>query len=413
MKSDIDRLMQEQNLDAFIVAGGEEFNAVRYYLSNGAHITHGTIFKVRGKDPLLVCNRMELEEAQKSGLRVMTDVELGYYDVLGEAENNAQKATALFWSKVLSYEGLDEGRVGLYGTWQVNLTIALYDMLFEEVDEYNFVAETSPTLFDRAMLTKDAEEIERLKSVADRTNEAMSEAWDFITGLKADGEYLLNDAGEKVTIGDIKTLVRRELMARGLEDTGMIFAQGRDAGFPHSRGEDDMPLQLGKSIVFDLFPRELGGGYHHDMTRTWCIGYAPREVQAIYDTVMEAFDISVETYGLNKPTHIMQEAVLDYFEGKGHPTTRSDTRTMEGYVHSLGHGVGINIHERPAVSHMRRDDIFEVGNAVTIEPGLYYPDRGIGVRVEDFFIIDENGELISITPFRKDLVIPIDGVSQT
>jgi Xaa-Pro aminopeptidase len=73
--------------------------------------------------------------------------------------------------------------------------------------------------------------------------------------------------------------------------------------------------------------------------------------------------------------------------------------------------VGINIHESPAISHIRRVDVFEVGNAITIEPGLYYPDRGMGVRVEDFFIINENGELISITPFRKDLVIPIEGVS--
>jgi Xaa-Pro aminopeptidase len=380
-------------------------------MSNGAHITHGTIFKVRGQVPLLVCNRMELEEAQKSGLRVMTDIELGFSDILESTENDVVKATALFWSQVLSNEGLDEGRVGLYGTWQINLTLALYDVLFEEVDEYDFVAETSPTIFDKAMLTKDDEELQRIQSVAERTNETMQAVWDFIAGLRADGNYLVNEANEKVTIGDIKTLVRRELMARGLEDTGMIFAQGRDAGFPHSRGENDMPLEMGKSIVFDLFPRELGGGYHHDMTRTWCIGYAPSDVQALYDTVMEAFDISLESYGLNKPTHTMQEAVLDYFEAKGHPTSRTNNRTMDGYMHSLGHGVGINIHESPAISHIRRVDVFEVGNAITIEPGLYYPDRGMGVRVEDFFIINENGELISITPFRKDLVIPIEGVS--
>ena len=138
-----------------------------------------------------------------------------------------------------------------------------------------------------------------------------------------------------MTIGDVKDLVRRELMARGLEDTNMIFAQGRDAGFPHSRGEADMPLQVGQAIVFDLFPRELGGGYHHDMTRTWCIGYAPPEVREIHDAVMEAFDISVETFGLNKPTHLMQEAVQDHFENAGHPTTRSHPSTMEGYVHTL------------------------------------------------------------------------------
>lgn len=412
MKSDIDRLMHERNLDAFIVAGGEEFNAIRYYLSNGAHITHGTIIKVRDKETLLICGGMELEEAQKSGLRVATTAELGFYEVFKEADNDPIKAQAHFWGKVLVEEGLNEGRVGLYGTWQVNKTIALYEILFEEFDQYDFVAETPSTLFDEAMLTKDDDELERIKSVAQRTNDVMAIAWDYIASLTADGDYLVNGDGQQVTIGDIKTLVRRELMMRGLEDTGMIFAQGRDAGFPHSRGEDDMPLQMGKSIVFDLFPRELGGGYHHDMTRTWCIGYAPDEVQEIYDTVMEAFDISVETYGVNKPTHLMQKAVLDYFEAKGHPTTRSTVGTMEGYVHSLGHGVGIDIHESPSISHVRRDDIFQVGNAVTIEPGLYYPDKGIGVRVEDFCIVDKNGELISITPFRKDLVIPIQGITE-
>jgi len=411
MKSDIDRLMKDRDLDALIVAGGEEFNTIRYYLTNGAHITRGTIIKLRDQDALLVCNGMELEEAQKSGMRIKTDGELGFYDIYKDADNDVNKATAQFWKKLLIDEGLSAGRVGLYGTWQVNTTIAIYNMLLAEASEFEFVAESSPTLFTEAMLTKDDEEIERIKWVAERTNEAMSVAWDYIAGLAVDDNYVVDEDGQNVTIGDIKTLVIRELMARGLEDTGMIFAQGRDAGFPHSRGEADMPLEIGKSIVFDLFPREMGGGYHHDMTRTWCIGYAPNEVQELYDTVMEAFDISVETYGVNKSTYHMQEAVLDYFESKGHPTTRTDSGTMQGYVHSLGHGVGIDIHESPSISHVRRDDIFQIGNAVTIEPGLYYPDDGIGVRVEDFFIVDKNGELISITPFRKDLVIPIEGVS--
>ena len=79
MKSDIDRLMLERDLDAIIVCGGEEFNTARYYLSKGAQITHGSIFKLRDKPALLVCSRMELEEAAKSGLDVKMDVELGYF----------------------------------------------------------------------------------------------------------------------------------------------------------------------------------------------------------------------------------------------------------------------------------------------------------------------------------------------
>lgn len=407
MKSDLDRLMRDRKLDAFIVTGGEEFNAARYYLSSGAHITHGTIFKLVDRRALLVCSRMELEEAAKSGLEVLTDAELGYHDRLKEAEGDGMRATTLFWSDVLTRLGLREGRIGLYGAWQVNKTIALFKLLSAELAQYEFVAEAEGTLIEEAMLTKDADEIRRIRSVALHTNEVMEKAWDFIAGLRRVGNSLRNEDGAPATIGDVKDLVRRELMARGLEDTGMIFAQGRAAGFPHSRGEADVPLRAGQAIVFDLFPRELGGGYHHDMTRTWCIGYARPEVQAAYDTVMEAFDISVEAFGLNKPTHLMQEAVLDYFEGAGHTTTRSEPSAMEGYLHTLGHGVGIDIHERPSISHLRRDDICQIGNILTIEPGLYYPERGFGVRVEDLFVVNQNGELESLTPFRKDLVIPL------
>ena len=407
MKADLDRLMRERDMDAIIVAGGEEFNAARYYLSNGAQITHGAIFKALCKPALLVCSGMELEEARKSGLDVMTDVELGYYDRYSAAEGDSMLATARHWSDILAHLGLRSGHVGLYGAWQINKTISLVERLRQELRQFEFVAEAENTLIEEAMLTKDADEIARIKSVAARTNQVMALAWDKIASLTPQGELLLDEAGAAVTIGDIKDLVRRELMARGLEDTNMIFAQGGDAGYPHSRGQADMLLRMGQTIVFDLFPRELGGGYHHDMTRTWCIGYAPEEVQRDYDTVMQAFDIALEAYGLSKPTHLMQEAVQDHFEAAGHATSRSDRQSMDGYTHSLGHGVGIDIHERPSISHLRKDDTFRIGNVLTIEPGLYYPERGYGVRVEDLLIIDESGQLVSLTPFRKDLVIPL------
>lgn len=407
MKSDLDRLMRERDLDAIIVAGGEEFNAARYYMSNGAQITHGALFKCRDQPPLLVCSRIELEEAQKSGLALLTAVELGYYERLKEAEGDSLLATARHWADALQRLGMDAGRVGLYGAWQINKTIALYQTLTHTLPQFEFVAEAKGSLIEEAMLTKDAAEIERLKSVAARANAVMETVRQYIGGLRRDGEYLRDAAGERVTIGAIKALTRRELMARGLEDTNMIFAQGRAAGFPHSRGDAEVPLQVGKTIVFDLFPRELGGGYHHDMTRTWCIGFVPPAVQALYDTVMQAFDIAVEAYGLGKPTHLMDEAVLDYFEAQGHPTARSHPQTLEGYMHSLGHGVGIDIHEAPSISRLRREDRFQIGNVLTIEPGLYYPERGCGLRVEDLFIVDERGQLVSLTPCTKDLLIPL------
>jgi len=406
MKSDIDRLMTERGLDALFIAGGEGYSEVRDYMSNGAEITGGFIIKKHGADPMLVVSGMETEEAKKSGYAVQSWGTLGYYDLL--QEHSPEEAQIRLWERCLQAAEVNSGTVGIYGRGDINRYVELVRMANAVLKEYRFVGETGTSLFDEAFLTKDAQEIARIESVAQRTNEVMQATWDFIAGHRANAEEILvNAEGDVLTIGAVKRFVLIQLLERGLEDTGMIFAQGRDAGFPHSRGEAKEPVRLGQSIVFDLFPRELGGGYHHDMTRTWCIGYAPPEVQEIYDQVMQAFDLSIETYGLGKPTHLMQEAVMEFFEKNGHKTLRTDSSTQEGYVHSLGHGMGLNIHERPSVSHIRRDDIWQMGNAVTIEPGLYYPEKGLGVRVEDLFIVMENGELRSFTPFRKDLVLPL------
>ncbi len=410
MKADIDKLMAARGLDAVVVAGGEEYSAVRDYLTNGAHITGGLILKKLGADPLLIVSAMEVEEAVKSGLSVATYAELNYYQIYEQAGNDPVKATIAFWAHALGHLGVHSGKVGVYGTGAINGYIELARLLAEAHPQYHFVGELGTTLFDEAFLTKGPEEIARIRSVAQRTMDALSETWDFIAAHRADGdETLLKADGAPLTIGDVKRFVRRALLDRELEDTGMIFAQGKDGGYPHSRGEATMPLRLGRAIVFDLFPRELGGGYHHDMTRTWCIGYAPEAVQKAYADVMTAFDIAVESFGVGKPTHLMQEAVLDHFEARGHATIRSNPKSMSGYVHSLGHGVGLLIHERPAITHLRRDDVFQVGNCITIEPGLYYPDEGYGVRVEDMFIVNEDGQLESLTPFPKDLVLPLKG----
>lgn len=410
MRADLDRLMAERGLEAIIVGGGEQYSDARDYLSSGAHITSGLIVKRRDHAPLLVVSGMELEEARKSGLECLTYAELGLYDLLQETDDRLL-AEARLWGRALARVGLGQGRVGLYGTDAIHHTLALYKRLCAELPQYDFIGDDNKiSLFQAAFLTKDADEMARIRSVAQRTDEVLRATWDFIAGHRAADDGRVVDAqGQALTIGQVKAFVRAALLARSLEDTGMIFAQGRDAGFPHSRGQDDQALMVGQSIVFDLFPRELGGGYHHDVTRTWCINFAPTAVQQAYDQVMQAFDRALEAYGLDKPTHWLQEVVLDAFEAQGHPTLRTNPKTMCGYVHSLGHGLGLNVHERPSITHLRKDDVFQVGNLITIEPGLYYPEDGYGVRVEDTMFVGEDGQLLSLTPFPKDLILPLRG----
>lgn len=409
MKSDLDGLMQERELDAIVVVAGHDFSAALDYLVGSVRITGGLAVKKTGEAPVLVVNSMELEEAQASGLQVYTSAEMKMIDFYKAAEGDTRKAQVDYWAHVLASLGIEGGRVGVYGSGELNAIIEIVRGMQADYPQYELVGETGATLFDRAALTKDADELTRIKSVAARTSEVLQLTWDMLAACRiADGQ-ITNGKNQPVTIGDVKRFIRRALLDRDLEDTGMIFALGRDAGFPHSRGNESEVLRPGESIVFDLFPRELGGGYHHDVTRTWCLGYAPEAVQDAYNQVMEAYDISMEAYGLGKGTHHMQNAVCDYFEAKGHKTARSEPGTIEGYVHSLGHGIGLNIHEGPRITHMSEKDTFEVGNVVTIEPGLYYPERGFGVRYEDALYVDDKGELVTLTDFRPDLVLPLEG----
>ncbi len=70
----------------------------------------------------------------------------------------------------------------------------------------------------------------------------------------------------------------------------------------------------------------------------------------------------------------------------GHPTIEQDPQTVNGYNHSLGHGIGINIHEKPFMGAMSKDKLVK-GSTFTVEPGLYYPDKGMGVRIEDSYCV--------------------------
>lgn len=406
MKADLDRLMANRNLDAIVIAGGEQYSDVRDYMSSGAPVSGGFIVKKRGETPLMVVNGMEIEEARKSGYACATYGDLGFYDLY--QQHGLEQAQLLLWGQVLTHADVPSGTIGLYGVDSIHHIIALYEQLKTQYPQYTFKGEQGRTLFQEAYLTKDADEMQRIRSVAERTNAVVQQVWDYIASHRADDSGQIVSADQSIlTVGHVKRFARRALLDVNLEDTAMIFAPGRDGGFPHSRGEDATPLSVGQAIVFDFFPRETGGGYYHDMTRTWCIGHVPADVQAAYDDVMTAFDIAVETYTPGKPTHTLQDAVLDFFERQGHPTVRSSSNPTEGYVHSLGHGIGLNIHEAPSISHLKQDDTFQIGNVLTIEPGLYYPTRGFGVRVEDSFMIDESGALVSLTPFRKDLLLPL------
>ncbi len=222
-------------------------------------------------------------------------------------------------------------------------------------------------------------------------------------------EVLLKEDGTPLTIGDVKSKIALWLAERGAVSVeGLIFAIGRDAGVPHSMGDPQDLMKLGKTIVFDIFPAEQGGGYFYDFTRTWSLGYATLEAQALYDQVQEIYNKVIENLDLNASFIDYQRMTCEYFESKGHRTQLNTKAPLDGYVHSLGHGVGLNIHERPASALTASpDNILKPGVVITIEPGLYYPEKGMGFRIEDTYWVRPDGKIEVLAEYPYDFVLPM------
>ena len=408
MKADLDQLMVARRLQAIVVVGDELYSAERDYLGNGARVSGGLVVKTHGSAPVMIVSPMEVEEARSSGLQVISRQELDWVQLLKDAEGDYVRAEAGLWRAALQRLEVPPGRIGVYGVAAAGGLIELLKEL-EALEGYEFCGERGLTLFDEAAMTRDENELARIRRVAEGTNATLRATWDFIAGHRASGDTVVDAAGRPLTIGALRRFVRHTLLEHDLEDTGMILAQGRDAGFPHSRGRDAEPLRCGEALVFDLFPREYGGGYHHDVTRTWCPGHVPDELATLQESVLRAFQVALDAYAEpGQPARELQEAVLDHFEAAGHPTPRSHPGTDVGYVHSLGHGLGLSIHERPSLTHLG-DDRLQVGNVISIEPGLYYPERGYGLRLEDTLLIDGDGALVTLTDFHKRLLLPLGG----
>ncbi len=410
MKRDLDRLMEERDLDGFLVLG-EGHGPVMRYLTNGGFFEGALLLKPRGEEVTLVHGMMERDTAAATGLRTINREEhFNMYELLKEFSGDRLTAGAAYISRAMEMVGL-RGRVGVYGLQDAGASLALMGKVKEQIEGIEIVGEYGETLFSQAFVTKDDAELEILKRAGQLTCSVVSDVQSFIQGHKVGRDEILLKAGEEpLTIGDVKAYMRGRLHANGLqEDHGTIFSQGRDAGVPHNSGDPDMPLQLGRSIIFDIFPT-TEEGYFHDMTRTWSLGYATDEVQEAYDQTKEIFDRVMSDMELGRPMREYQIMTCEFYESKGHKTVRSHPGTEEGYVHGLGHGIGLEIHEGPNFSHAAGEDkVLLPGHVVTIEPGLYYPSRGYGVRVEDAVAYNEAGELIWLTDYPYDLVIPMKG----
>jgi Xaa-Pro aminopeptidase len=405
MKQDLDRLMEERGLDAAFVSGTIHGNPAMYYMTGGAGLTKGMVIKKRGEEPLLLCWPMEREVAAESGLATVNLAKYDYTAIVREMGDQLS-ATIEFYRRI--FADLDvSGRVGFYGLEDRGRSWVLLNALDAQLDGIEVGGEFDVSLIEAARTTKDADEAARVRQIGRRTCDIIGQTVEFLQSHSAKDGALAQADGSPLTVGRVHEEINRFIAEQRLEDPeGFIFSIGRDAGVPHNKGTLDAVMELGKTIVFDIFPREAGGGYFADVTRTFCLGYAPAEVEKIYQDVYDCQAMVFGAYEAGTEVKRYQQMACEFFADRGHPTIATDSQTESGYVHTLGHGIGLDVHEEPYFRDLSTD-VLKPGHTFTCEPGLYYPDRGYGVRIEDDVWIDPDGGVHNLTDFPKELVIKL------
>lgn len=205
-----------------------------------------------------------------------------------------------------------------------------------------------------------------------------------------------------VTSADLRAVIDSDLYAQGYLGVDSIVACGVQAADPHCRGEG--LLRSYQPIVLDIFPRSLTSLYFADQTRTVFKGEPNLAYKKMYSAVLEAQETSMALIKPGAHSDDVMQCARAVLEKYGFPTSLTQ-RPVYGFIHGLGHGVGLEIHEPPSIS--RSGDILEEGMVVTVEPGLYYSkeigDTPIGgIRIEDMVVVTRDG-IRNLTRFPKQL----------
>ncbi|CCQ36430.1 peptidase M24 family protein (homolog to Xaa-Pro dipeptidase) [Natronomonas moolapensis 8.8.11] len=246
------------------------------------------------------------------------------------------------------------------------------------------------------------EEIDHVRATQRANEAAMARAEDLLVSATVDGGTLRLD-GDPLTAERVKRAIEIELLAHDCALDETIVACGADAADPHDRGSG--PLAADEAIIVDIFPRSKTSGYYADMTRTFCVGDPGETIERWYDLTYEAQRAALDTIEAGVSGSDVHDAVCDVYEDAGLPTLRADETTETGFIHTTGHGVGLDIHEHPRLSEEETE--LEAGNVVTVEPGLYDPEVG-GVRIEDLVVVTEDGHE-NLTEYPTELAVGSGG----
>jgi Xaa-Pro aminopeptidase len=325
-------------------------------------------------DDVLVTSPLEIERArvQSKARRTVLLEEAGY------EESGPFVSYARLAARILHERSLESARV----------SPRLQAGYLEAMREAGLDVEVDRALFQAERRHKTAEEA-RFIEAAQRAAEAAV--------VEVVSQLAQADIRDGVLWLDEKPLTSERLYARaslllgekGFTCPDMIIAGSPESAMPHFRGEG--PIRAGAPVIIDIFPSSRTTHYHGDLTRTVVVGEVPDEIRRMHAAVLQALDAGIESIKAGASGRDVHQGVCQVLVDRGYGTTTKGFEGAEGpkMNHSTGHGVGLDVHEEPALRGPDENTLME-GDVVTVEPGLYLLGLG-GVRVEDTGIVTRDG----------------------
>lgn len=270
---------------------------------------------------------------------------------------------------------VQEMQIKTLGFEKDNVSFGTYELYNDKVDaELKAVS----GIVEKLRMVKSDDEIEVLKQAAKIADDAFAHICTFIKP----------GVTELEVSNELEMFMRKQGATSSSFDT--IVASGERGALPHGVASDKV-IQSGELVTLDF--GALYNGYISDITRTVAVGAPSEKMKEIYEVTLAAQELALEKI---KPgmTGIEADAIArDYIKSKGYG---------EAFGHSTGHGIGLEVHEGPALS-FRSETVLVPKMAVTVEPGIYLPGIG-GVRIEDDILITEDGN-VRLTHSPKELII--------
>jgi len=330
-----------------------------------------------GEKGIIIVPQMEYEHAARESVAVpLTRTSAGLPEIL-KKEKDPWKALALMIANQI------EGDILVPARFPVALADALRGFRTVNVD-FGTV--------EKMRAVKNQDEMEKIRAVQKAAEKGMAAGIGMIKKSQVK-KGVLHLNGKPLTSEQVRAKIHKRLLDYCCKGVDTIVSCAGDTALPHMEGAG--PLLAEEPIIIDIFPQSETTGYIADMTRTVSKGKPDPKICEMYDAVRDAQDLAARLVAPGAKGPDIHQAVVDHFRERGF---ESDT---QGFIHNLGHGVGLAVHELPSLGP--HGDILAEGHVITLEPGLYYTGTG-GIRLEDMGAVGKSG-FKRFTRFPRELIV--------